>query len=560
MRPNELPNPGPSYAELYAEGCFAQRAFINGGKLRELAQERGLSLQLFPRREVLEPLDAADAFSPIAFRQTNYSGETTWLRPDPLELTWREEHQAQAWDTHAWQPSWRDDPGIVTECYSPWQLLYVRDAVEGLDLPVDARSILDKSLLDRERERLTLQAQGRLDRWRRLDEAWRPFIKLLVALQTRLWPYRAGRAVLLADTATDPPERIDPVERAVATFEPHAVMDRFGLDLEELAWLHYHVAEAGHRLDPAPHLYRLLDAAPRKRTDRLRGDAMRARDLYDAAFLLRGLYYLATESWLPEPDELDPRDTVDAWHHRHLPRAGERPARSRLQLKEILIAEGVYPHLIHFFVEGDTEEIVLGRLLSFIGYGARSGMTVTNIRGIDKAERYSVLFSAATQYASRTVIVADREGEIEHILRRLREAGIFTNEHDVLLWEIAGKPSSFEEINFTTAELLDAMAAVARARNPDAKLTLTADTLNEEFQRRVELAATRKEPRPALGNVALELARQDRHGSIHASKTSLAPHLAKTLENAIEAAGSVADAGKERPLLARLAYWILNTR
>jgi hypothetical protein len=125
---------------------------------------------------------------------------------------------AARWDSQAWQPSWRGDPGIVSECFSPWQLLYIHDAVERLDLPVDAQSRLDNTLLERDRSRLTLQAQGRLDRWRRLDEAWRPFIKLLVALQPRLWPYRAGRAVLLVDAATDPPERVDPVAgRAVPT-------------------------------------------------------------------------------------------------------------------------------------------------------------------------------------------------------------------------------------------------------------------------------------------------------------------------------------------------------
>lgn len=229
-------------------------------------------------------------------------------------------------------------------------------------------------------------------------------------------------------------------------------------------------------------------------------------------------------------------------------------------MKELLIGEGIYPHLIHFFVEGDTEEIVLNRLLPLLGYEAQSGMTVTNIRGIDKAQRYSFLFSAATEYAARTVFVGDIEGEIERTLQRLRQARVFTDPGDVLLWETERAPSSFEEANLSYEEILAAIQASAAEHTPGARLTLTADELRAEFARRVAAAASRRQPRPGLANVALALAREERYGAIHATKTSLAPHFADTLEDAIRRAGHLAKAGNNRPLLARLWYWLVNTR
>jgi hypothetical protein len=555
-RPTDLLDGGPNYADLYAEGCFAQRPFINAGKLRTLAQDRGLYLPLFPRRDILEPFDAAGAFSPIAFRQTNYSGETTWLRPDPSQFVWREEMQPRPWDVHAWEPGWSGDPRIVSECYSPWQLLYLPNVLEETTLSIGARTA-DAGL---DQAQIKLQAQAQIRRWQRLDEQWRPFIKLLIALQPRFWPYRAHRTTLLYESGTSP-ERIDPLRLAHSTFDASKELSRFSLSLEDVAWLHYGIAEQAQRLDPAPHLYRLLDRAPRRRNDLLRGEALRARDLYDAAFMLRGLYFAGSNDWLPEPDEIDDvDDDADGWNRRHLPRQQQPENRSRLQLKPLLIREGLYPHLIHFFVEGQTEEIVLKLLLSFLDFSDDSGMTITNIHGIDKAKRYGVLFNSATQYATRTVFVGDREGEIDRTLKQLQKAGVFSTESDVLLWEVDGHPSSFEEANFTFSEMVRAMAAAAGAEHPDVELRMTPDDLESEFQQRLSEAVKDKASRPALGKIALQLAGEDRCGNVHLGKTDLAPHLAEVLIDVIKDADHVADVSEAYPLIRRLGHWIVTTR
>jgi hypothetical protein len=547
--PEGFQEQGPTYAELYAEGCFAQRPLISSGDLRKLAIARGIDLRL-SARQVLEPLDLIDAFSPIAFRQTNFSGETTWLRPDPSDFAWREEHQPRSWSTHAWQPPWRGDPGIVSECYSPWQILYLHRAFAELKVSIDASQVRETALFDQQRSMVELRAQGNLDRLRRLDERWRPLVKLLVALQPRFWPYRSGRTTLLSDDSFNPPRRVDPLKRAHETFDAGDLLERFGLTLDAVAWLHYDVASFAQRRDPAPHLYRLLTLTPRSRTDLLRGDALRARDLYDAAFLLRGFYYASTDQWLPLPDELD---HAEEWDSRHLPRSdGSRTERS--ELKRLLIREGIYPHLIHFFVEGHTEKIVLDRLLPFLGFDLPgSGMSVTNIRGVDQAERHTTVFRSATEVATRTVLIADREGTLSKTLARLRDEGLFADDENVLLWERDGWSVDFEEANFSPREILNAIQTAARKRNRDLRLDLTVG----EFRRERAKETRPKRPPPALSKLALKLA-QDR--DIRVSKPELAEVLAEKLVREIRRRGHLAEAGERRPLLANLWRWIANTR
>jgi hypothetical protein len=101
---------------------------------------RGLYLPLFPRRECLEPMDRAGGFMPIGFLQTNFTPETTWLRPDPDLMVWREERQFHGWDTHGWYL--RDEHHIVvSERYSPWQLLYLADALAEWNATVSLRQV-----------------------------------------------------------------------------------------------------------------------------------------------------------------------------------------------------------------------------------------------------------------------------------------------------------------------------------------------------------------------------------------------------------------------------------
>ena len=246
---------------------------------------------------------------------------------------------------------------------------------------------------------------------------------------------------------------------------PLAVLVAFGLDFEGLARLHAEVADAAVRLDPVPgHWHRLAENSPREKTPSLKRRRARARDLYDACYLLRLLYHLATDRWLPRPDEInDIPNSVEAWRRRHLPREdGQQYGYGRAELRDALEREGLYPHRIHFVVEGETEEIVLRRLLDVLG--ADVGYQLTNLRGVDKARQHEELFAAASEYAARTVLIADMEGSLSQALKQLQRRGLLTEQSDILLWEIDGRPASFEEANFSADEVAEAIVAVVSRR------------------------------------------------------------------------------------------------
>lgn len=344
------------------------------------------------------------------------------------------------------------------------------------------------------------------------------------------------------------------MEREAERFEPAQILDQFGLDLDGLADLHRDFALAAASVDPIPTWYRLAEIAPRKQTEMLRGEALRARDLHDACFLLRGLYNLATDQWLPRADEID--DPAIDWRRAHLPRHDSALGGTREELQAVLEREGLYPHRIHFVVEGDTEEIIVNRLLEALG--RKTGYQVTNLRGVDKAEQHKALFAAASQYAARTVLIADMEGTLATALRRLQRDGLLTDDADLLLWGVDGRPSSFEHANFRAQEVVDAIVSAGRRRVPDLQLDLTGEELVSLYAAAVAEAERSGDDPPAFANYALKLAR-DRH--VPVSKGELALELAEITMGLVEEAGTLHDAAAEdRPLLRRLWRWLMETR
>jgi len=544
----------PSFRELFGRGAFGQRPLISARDLQKAAGARGLDLPWPRHLEILESFDRDGCFQPVGFRQTNYTAETTWLNPDPDQVEWREEHDFAAWRSYAWTAE--SQHPYASELYSPWQLLYLPDTVDGGRLTVDAADVLDAPDL----ETLQRTAETRLSWRRELDDQWRPTIKLLVALQPRLWPFRKQRTTLLYTTERGASERVDPLKAAADGFAAEAVLGLFGLDVRGVPRIYLDFARAARRLDPVGSWFELTDAARRRRTDQFTGPMLRARDHYDACFLLRGLYFLATDRWLPDPAETDAAEVWGDWDN-VVDRLEPSPQLNQLRrIKSALIREGIYPHRVHFFVEGHTEEIVLKELLPFLGFELESsGMTVTNIGGIDKAERYRVLFDAATEYAARTVFVGDREGDIESVLQRLRADGHFSEPEDVLLWETPdGQPSSFEEVNLTRDELLSAIETDGRRFDQNVSLNITAAELDEEFDQAIARAAAKRRPRPGLANVALKLARD--RALIRADKKPMAPLFAEALKRAIRDAGDLHTAGTYRPFLHHLWIWLVASR
>lgn len=113
------------------------------------------------------------------------------------------------------------------------------------------------------------------------------------------------------------------------------------------------------------------------------------------------------------------------------------------------------------------------------------------------------------------ILVADREGDMEREVERLKQDGVLTEE-TTYLWN-----TSFEEANFSDEELVAMIAAIGTDRG--ATLTLDAATLRTLYEAHRVRAGNQAK---GLTTFALDLARRPDYGSVVASKTELAERMA----------------------------------
>lgn len=463
-------------------------------------------------------------------------------------MVFREDHSFQSWEEHGGLDAGHHG---VREKYSLWQLLYLGEALaDDWPIPIDVLEGPTSKLVEwREgwRKWLDRAASDHIS----LDAQWRPLIKLLIALETLYWREVSGSFTPLVGVGGG--ERIDPLSILAEELTPNGLARHFRLTPKDVEQVHRWLALRAVSIDPIPEWYLLARHSARRRYELLRGEAARAGDLYDACEMLRWYFLDLTGDWLPDCDEIANPGTRETKERRfgHSP-----PYRGRMDLKKMLQLEGLYPHALHIFVEGDTEQVVLGRLLAFLGYRIGDGaIQLTNIRGIDKARRYEVVMVSASLYATRTVLVADHEGDIERVASRLVASGALDAEEDVLLWQHEDRPSSFEEATFSLPELLRILRKLARIRA--ARLSLsTAELRAARSTEAAEAAACSRAPR-GLASIALELAEREAHGSVRISKTELASAIADQLIVEIVSAGGLAAAGRRREILHRLWFWLV---
>jgi hypothetical protein len=141
------------------------------------------------------------------------------------------------------------------------------------------------------------------------------------------------------------------------------VLDELGLTQESLKTMHERLARHGGigGKDPLRKWHLLIRMAPAKQRAKLRGQARRAQDAYDAAEMLRRFYYDLTGELLLNPDDLS--DLSDKSWKKRLFDKWPTLSYTRADLAVELRLRDLHPHQVHIVVEGDTEEIVCRRVL-----------------------------------------------------------------------------------------------------------------------------------------------------------------------------------------------------
>jgi hypothetical protein len=533
MRLMRLPPPlkvTVSWRALYERGAFAQRELVSNDRFRSAANERELQIGL--GRDPFEDLDLNDALRPIAFSLGPYvSGSAVPAEP-AVNLRFREEEDANQWDTYAWEV----EPGYstVSALYSPWQLLYLDDVLRGTGADIAVETLLlpepgRGEQVERLRGFFEIQDQT----WRSIDDSWRPLIKVLVRLQTYYWPRVTGRVNLLH--GPEPGTWVEAGEEARPDFtlDAERVRGELGATSDELTSAYYFLVERGLDREPNDGLVMLRRARPRAYHIRWRGAPRRAQDHFNAAEVLRR--FLTDLSGEPPPHPptwpMDGRQHERARLYERGPAAPFEPAEVKAELET---AE-LYPHGVHVVGEGASERLVVETLVgSLLGWGAvEDELTFSDLGGSGAAARIEELVRTLSAYSRRTVVIVDREGLMAEYLNGAVKRGTIERE-DVLLFD-----DSLEASNASAAELVELARNLAAnpplGREP-AELRLDPDSLEKHHADRRMRAP--KGGKPGLAESLIDLARREEHGSVELDKLELVEALARLIvEELQEAAG-----------------------
>jgi hypothetical protein len=179
---------GYGFRRAYEAAAFDQFPLITPSKLSDEARDRGIQRASSFLKE-LERLDREGAFRPVLFEVVDAEGAEAVVFRDERDYVPWSEYEVAEWDRAVPRPR-----------YSPWQLLYLNDAVElpKTSVPIEWR-------LDDER-RATLDpglrsfVNWQLERWRQLDREWRDVLLVLIHLQG--WYGPSVKGTLLKGTVT----------------------------------------------------------------------------------------------------------------------------------------------------------------------------------------------------------------------------------------------------------------------------------------------------------------------------------------------------------------------
>jgi hypothetical protein len=503
-----------SYEDALRHGAFKQRDLVTHKKFADLADKRGVQ---HLNRERLEALDELGVLKPIGFASDT----------EPFGVALRPEGEFLPWDEFARDDRWGTK--VVDAFYSPWQLLYVREAVEGRYANFDLGALLDEGELRAPEAGSDWRRilERRRDDWLGLDAAWRPTILLLIRVQNRYFPSVRGTVTL------DPGASDAAFRQEVAAFDPPAVIASLGVTTDDVKRAYEHLSFWGTGLDPVKTWYPIFRTISYREQDKFKDVARRAHDLYDGAAVLRRLYRDATGELLPDSDEVHswPQDWRQKWlgHERRMTYDGQ-------DMKRLLELRGAYPNRVHVLVEGETEEAVLRTLLrAFRDEPESLGVRIETFSGVGNLTS-RLLRSGA--YAREAVLVADHEGDVARTVKALRDHGELENMHLRLC------DKNFEEDNLSVAELVRVARELGRAKG--VRVSLTTKELRDRHERQVR---ARGRHAPGLGSVIVQMLRAPKHGSLSISKVELGGAIADLLLNGLEKAQDKDAFMEQRPIV-----------
>lgn len=506
------PNVGTTLdlADAYRRYQFEQLDLVNAGKFLSRLRERGISCG----RSDLRRMHREGSLRALGFVRA--PSASIGLR----EMMFPDDRVVDPWSDD-------DVDGSFEAYFSPWQLLYGPDAYRGNRWNVSLH-LLSEGL--GVAPNVADAAAAELGRWRTLDAAWRPVLGLLVRVQNAYAPRITGRHH--PRWSDDVHDWVWPWQDERVAFDPVDALAEINVDVESVVAAYEWLSFRGQNLDQFPGSYLALRSS-RVARERLRRDARRAWDYYDAAEVLRALLAEIEGDVRPEPDVVGHDPAWRAAQLGHEPRLHVSFSDVRHNLESLKL----WPIRVHVLVEGRSEEDMLREIwLATSGTHSPSGIVISVLGGDARISVSAADLLAAGSAAEHRVVVVDRSGPAERQLRALKAAGELD---DV---RVVYSDPDLEEANFTPEEISRAIRELAADAGVDINVSLD------------DLARRRREGE-ALASAALSIAAEQH---VRIRKPDLAKHLARIVIADAEAAGW--DEVAARRPIAHVAVSMLRAR
>jgi hypothetical protein len=416
-----------TYRRAVEAHCFIQTPLIALDEFRKGAERRGLMTATWSRPAAWETLDREGLLPPIA-----YAIDDPWRHREVPALRQgqfliRDECGYESWETlkERAQPEARV---AFTPLYGRWQYL----TLARLHVRLWPRVIPMRALeggFDSQRELARQIVDGLAS-----AEDLRPDCEHLRSLELELVRVQTTLVPLIRQGRYEAPDNVDWEEGKPGfdgfewTLEQAETLDyreaaaECGLDAEVIEKRCNEYCLRAEKLDPAKDWMYLTVQLDRRHQEAVTNDALLARDLFDAAEIMRHWYEGVTDNKLPPLDELR-----TAFNHQAAKEnmfASQDIQRNRASLPAVLEHYGLYPWRVQLIVEGESDEEILRTIAKAHGTSfERLGVHCLVMHGSGIPKNTDRLLADLSHYANYYLLVFDDEGNARELAEALVRRG-----------------------------------------------------------------------------------------------------------------------------------------
>jgi len=441
---------------------FSQSSFLEVGHFTEFLENRGL-MSMINGEEELEFLDREGLVRPI-FRlrlvedeRIDPQARSILISPETLRYSLKSGliDFPEVGDYRQWSTFGEGFNRSVMFFYHPAQAYFIENCLSQIQFKAyipDLKGMSEQIVKDfNERYQWFKGKCTPPD-----DERDRKRLSLLILLETPYGPLcrrRIRLGILLDRYQYEEWENWKDSQ-----FDPHELLTRTGLSLEDV--IHWRDSLASHArfIDPLESWYLLTRIVSYEKRKKLKGRALLCQDYYEYVLMLNAFIQELTGESQPEPDEMGA--TLNrSWRKRVY---GNDFDLSNDKTKKLIVDEYLYPEVIFtrlmLIVEGDSEQVFIEELSNALGWTIGTTMQLENLGGYSGLGKLEPLLKHARKQGIVPFVILDPHPGVKDLIAEYVGIGLLKDDcHKI--WT-----TGFEEDNYPNREILDAFNQLVKNR------------------------------------------------------------------------------------------------